>query len=159
CFLALGRALGETMAVTMLIGNRTAINLSLFAKGNSIPSVIANEFTEATYDLYLSALVELGLVLLLVSITFSALSRLLIWRMSRLGARKSSSGGRFALWSRKSASIATTASQRTNGQQTPATHRPVYDENEPTNVSNSRRIHLINGLMTGVLGLCVVLTT
>ena len=62
-FLALGRALGETMAVTMLIGNRPDIIFSLFAKGeNSIPSVIANEFTAATYDLYLSALVELGLV-------------------------------------------------------------------------------------------------
>jgi phosphate transport system permease protein len=88
CFLALGRALGETMAVTMLIGNRPEIpsswrDLSLFAKGNSIPSVIANEFTEASYDLYLSALVELGLVLLLVSVAFSAVGRLLIWRMTR----------------------------------------------------------------------------
>ena len=54
CFLALGRALGETMAVTMLIGNYRGISLSPFGKGNSIPSVIANEFTEATYDLYLS---------------------------------------------------------------------------------------------------------
>ena len=83
CFLALGRALGETMAVTMLIGNRPDINFSLFGKANSIPSVIANEFTEATYDLYLSALVELGLVLLLVSVGFSALGRILIFRMSR----------------------------------------------------------------------------
>jgi phosphate transport system permease protein len=83
CFLALGRALGETMAVTMLIGNRPDIVFSIFAKGNSIPSVIANEFTEATYDLYLSALVELGLVLLLMSVGFSALGRILIFRMSR----------------------------------------------------------------------------
>src|SRR5438874_12572235 len=71
------------MAVTMLIGNRTEINLSLFAKGNSIPSIIANEFTEATYDLYLSALVELGLVLLLVSVGFSALGRVLTLQMNR----------------------------------------------------------------------------
>ncbi len=84
CFLALGRALGETMAVTMLIGNRPQIVLSLFGKGNSIPSVIANEFTEATYDLYLSALVELGLLLLLVSVGFSVAGRLLIWRMTRM---------------------------------------------------------------------------
>src|SRR5207253_1929217 len=58
CFLALGRALGETMAVTMLIGNRPEIILSPFAMGDSIASAIANQFTEATYDLYLSALVE-----------------------------------------------------------------------------------------------------
>src|SRR6184192_2911748 len=61
CFLALGRALGETMAVTMLIGNRSEIKLSPFALGDSIASAIANQFTEATYDLYLSALAELGL--------------------------------------------------------------------------------------------------
>jgi phosphate transport system permease protein len=83
CFLSLGRALGETMAVTMLIGNRSDISLSLFGKGNSIPSVIANEFTEATYDLYLSALVELGLMLLLVSVGFSALGRVLIWQANK----------------------------------------------------------------------------
>ena len=87
CFLALGRALGETMAVTMLIGNKTEINLSLFAMGNSIPSVIANEFTEATYDLYLSALVELGLVLLLVSIAVNTFARFLIWRVGRQGSK------------------------------------------------------------------------
>jgi phosphate transport system permease protein len=83
CFLALGRALGETMAVTLLIGNRPDIVFSIFGKGNSIPSVIANEFTEAGYDLYLSALVELGLVLLVVSVGFSALGRILIFRMAR----------------------------------------------------------------------------
>jgi phosphate transport system permease protein len=83
CFLALGRALGETMAVTMLIGNVPGISLSLFGKGYSIASAIANDFIEATYDLHLAALVELGLVLLLVSVGFSALGRILIWRMNR----------------------------------------------------------------------------
>jgi phosphate transport system permease protein len=92
CFLALGRALGETMAVTMLIGNKTAINLSLFAHGNTIASVIANEFTEADYDLYLSALVELGLVLMAVTVLFSAAARLLIWRV---GGARTGVGRRF----------------------------------------------------------------
>jgi phosphate transport system permease protein len=83
CFLALGRALGETMAVTMLIGNKALISLSPFALGNSIASVIANEFTEAAYDLYLSVLVELGLLLLLVTVVVNSLARVLIWRVGR----------------------------------------------------------------------------
>src|SRR5262249_26110684 len=77
-FRAWGRALGETMAVTMLIGNKPVIDLSPFALGNTIASVIANEFTEATYDLYLSALVQLGLLLLLVSVVVNSLARLLL---------------------------------------------------------------------------------
>ncbi len=77
--LALGRALGETMAVTMVIGNRPQIALSLFAPGYTMASVIANEFTEATSDLYLSALVEIGLVLLVVTVLVNALARLLVW--------------------------------------------------------------------------------
>src|SRR5207253_11471287 len=78
CFLALGRALGETMAVTMLIGNKPEIHFAPFAMGDSIPSVIANQFTEATYDLYLSALVELALVLLLVGIALKSFACLLV---------------------------------------------------------------------------------
>ena len=62
-FLALARALGETMAVTMVIGNEPEIHASLFAPGYTIAAVIANEFAEATGDLYLSALIEFGLVL------------------------------------------------------------------------------------------------
>ena len=89
CFIALGRALGETMGVTMLIGNRPEIKLSLFAKGNSIASVIANEFTEATYDLYLSALVELGLVLMVVSVFMNVMARILLWRMNTNRTTKS----------------------------------------------------------------------
>ena len=65
--LGLGRALGETMAVTMVIGNRPEIAVSLFAPGYTMASVIANEFSEATSDLYLPALVEIGLVLLVVT--------------------------------------------------------------------------------------------
>src|SRR6266852_528407 len=91
------------MAVTMLIGNYRGISLSLFGKGNSIPSVIANEFTEATYDLYLSSLVELGLVLLLVSVGFSILGRLLIWQMGHAGWQASVFGRAVAFLGRKTA--------------------------------------------------------
>jgi phosphate transport system permease protein len=78
--LGLGRALGETMAVTMVIGNRPEISASLFAPSYTMASVIANEFTEATYDLYLGALIEVGLVLFLVTFAMNALARLLVWR-------------------------------------------------------------------------------
>jgi phosphate transport system permease protein len=77
--LGLGRALGETMAVTMVIGNRPEVSVSLFAPGYTMASVIANEFTEATSDLYVSALVEVGLLLLVVTIVVNALARLLVW--------------------------------------------------------------------------------
>jgi len=77
--LGLGRALGETMAVTMVIGNRPEISLSLFAPGHTMASIIANEFTEATSDLYLAALSEIGLLLFLVTVAINALARLLVW--------------------------------------------------------------------------------
>jgi len=76
--LGLGRALGETMAVTMVIGNRPEIAKSLFAPGYTLASVIANEFTEATSDMYLSALFEIGLVLLGVTILVNAVAQLLL---------------------------------------------------------------------------------
>ena len=81
--LGLGRALGETMAVTMLIGNRPEVAKSLFAPGYTMASVIANEFSEATDDLYLSALVEIGLALLIVTVIVNACARLLIWSITR----------------------------------------------------------------------------
>lgn len=77
--LGLGRALGETMAVTMVIGNRPEVALSLFAPGYTMASVLANEFTEATSDLYISALVEIGLLLLVVTVAVNGLARLLVW--------------------------------------------------------------------------------
>ncbi|MGD0363005.1 MAG: phosphate ABC transporter permease subunit PstC [Bryobacteraceae bacterium] len=77
-FLALARALGETMAVTMVIGNDPSIHASLFAPGYTIAAVIANEFSEATGDLYLQSLVGLGLVLFLLTIVINAMARLLI---------------------------------------------------------------------------------
>jgi phosphate transport system permease protein len=81
--LGLGRALGETMAVTMVIGNRPEISLSLFQPSYTLASVIANEFTEATADIYLSSLVELGLILFLVTFIVNAIARLLVWRVTR----------------------------------------------------------------------------
>jgi len=81
--LGLGRAIGETMAVTMLIGNRPEVAKSLFAPGYTMASVIANEFSEATDDLYLSALVEIGLVLLIVTVVVNACARLLVWSITR----------------------------------------------------------------------------
>jgi phosphate transport system permease protein len=84
--LGLGRALGETMAVTMVIGNRAEISASLFAPGYTMASMIANEFAEATSDLYLSALIEVGLLLLVVTVIVNALARLLVWSVG--GAMK-----------------------------------------------------------------------
>jgi len=81
--LGLGRALGETMAVTMVIGNRPEIAKSLFAPGYTMASVLANEFSEATGDTYLSALIEIGLALFIVTIIVNALARLLVWSVTR----------------------------------------------------------------------------
>ena len=81
--LGLGRAVGETMAVTMVIGNNPQVSASLFAPQYSMAAVIANEFTEAADDLYLSALIEIGLVLFVITLVINALSRLLIWSVSR----------------------------------------------------------------------------
>lgn len=81
--LGLGRALGETMAVTMVIGNRPDISHSLLAPAYSMASVIANEFTEASDPLYLSALIEIGLALFVVTILVNALARLLVWAVTR----------------------------------------------------------------------------
>jgi phosphate transport system permease protein len=85
-FLALARALGETMAVTMVIGNDPKVAASLFAPGYTIASVIANEFTEATGDLYLHALIELGLVLFLLTFILNGLARLLMVATTSRGA-------------------------------------------------------------------------
>jgi phosphate transport system permease protein len=85
-FLALARALGETMAVTMVIGNTPTISASLFSPGYSIAAVIANEFTEATGDLYLQSLIELGLVLFLLTLILNGLARILIVVTSQRGS-------------------------------------------------------------------------
>jgi phosphate transport system permease protein len=84
--LGFGRALGETMAVTMVIGNNPQVSLSLFDPQYTMAAVIANEFTEAAEPLYLNALIEIGLVLFIITLIVNAGSRLLIWAMGRTGA-------------------------------------------------------------------------
>jgi phosphate transport system permease protein len=83
CLLALGRAIGETIATTMVIGNRPAISASLFAPAYTLSSVIANEFTEATTTVYLSSLIELGLLLFIISMIVNGLARLMLWALLR----------------------------------------------------------------------------
>ena len=80
--LGFGRALGETMAVTMVIGNNPKVALSLFAPQYTMAAVIANEFTEAANRLYVAALIEIGLVLFIITLIVNSLSRLLIWSMA-----------------------------------------------------------------------------
>ena len=88
-FLALARALGETMAVTMVIGNDTSIHASLLAPGYTIAAIIANEFTEATGDIYLSSLVELGLVLFALTMVLNGAAQLLIIATTGRGSKQS----------------------------------------------------------------------
>ena len=78
--LGFGRALGETMAVTMVIGNNPQISTSIFQAQYTMAAVIANEFTEAADDLYLHALIEIGLLLFIITILVNTFSRLLVWR-------------------------------------------------------------------------------
>ena len=81
--LGLGRALGETMAVTMVIGNRHEISASLFAPGNTMASLIANEFIEANGELYVSAIMAVGAVLFAITLVVNAIARWLVWRVAR----------------------------------------------------------------------------
>lgn len=81
--LGFGRALGETMAVTMVIGNNPQVSASLFAPQYTMAAVLANEFTEAADELYLHALIEIGLVLFVITLIVNGLSRVLIWSMAR----------------------------------------------------------------------------
>jgi phosphate transport system permease protein len=140
CFLALGRALGETMAVTMLIGNSPEINWSPFLPGDSIPSKIANEFNESKNNpLHESVLVELGLLLLLVTVVINSLARLLIWRVGRRP------GGRtFKLFGGRLTAGELDASR-------------FAELGQPLRQPNTRAV-LVNRLMTGVLGLSLAIS-
>jgi phosphate transport system permease protein len=86
--LGFGRALGETMAVTMVIGNTPKISLSLLAPQYTMAAVVANEFSEAADELYLDALIEVGLVLFIITLTVNVVSRLLIWKMNRPAVKR-----------------------------------------------------------------------
>ena len=87
CFLGLSRALGETMAITFVIGNNHTIGASLFASANSIASTLANEFTEAPEPIYLSALIELGLVLFVITFIVQVLAELVLWKTGKKRVR------------------------------------------------------------------------
>ncbi len=138
CFLALGRAVGETMAVTMIVGNVQRFQGLPFGQGNTIPSVLAVELPSNVSRMHESALIELGLLLFGLTIVMNGLARLLIWRMGQ--ARRGPS-----LWS------------RLRGRHTaPATETPAAP---PTLLPTSPRgAVLVDRLMTGVLGLCLVVT-
>ena len=86
--LGLGRALGETMAVTFLIGNAHQLTTSILAPGNSIASALANEFTEAVGDFYTSALIELGLILFVITFIVLALAKLLLLQLAKGEGRR-----------------------------------------------------------------------
>ncbi len=81
--LGLGRAIGETMAVTMVIGNKPKISFSLFDAGHTMASVLANEFTEAASDLYISSLIEIGLLLFVITIIINSIAKLIVNRVSK----------------------------------------------------------------------------
>ena len=81
--LGLGRAVGETMAVTMVIGNRPDIFFSLFMPGHTMASVLANEFTEATSDIYVSSLIEIALLLFVMTVILNSIARLIVWSVTK----------------------------------------------------------------------------
>jgi phosphate transport system permease protein len=135
CFLALGRAIGETMAVTMLIGNKAVIQPLPFGVGDTIPSVLAQQLPGAQSDLHSAALIALGLLLFAVTILMNVAARLLIWRVGTPRRRRS-------LWSRPRP-----------GADGRATAPPA-----PRPAAKVRRAALVDRVMTGVLGLCLAVT-
>jgi phosphate transport system permease protein len=149
CFLALGRALGETMAVMMLIGNRNEIDFSFFGQGATVASVIATELNESG-DMKKSALVTLGLTLLMVTVVVNCLARLLIWRVGKAGKSRSLLSMR--QWFGKSGAD-TGATKRVAGALRPGVAKAKH---EP--LKSRGFAHVVNHLMTGVLGCCLLLT-
>jgi phosphate transport system permease protein len=142
CFLALGRALGETMAVTMLIGNTPFIGWNPFNPGDTIPSKIANEFNESKNNpLHESALVGLGLLLLLVTVVINIFARFLIWRVGQQRGRR----GSFLSWLLRK-------------QGAPPPEIADLEQPLPTPKIHRRSAVWINRIMTGILGMCLAIT-
>jgi phosphate transport system permease protein len=135
CFLALGRAIGETMAVTMLIGNTAVIEMLPFGRGYTIPSLLAQQLPSSSSRMEDSALIGLSLVLFLLTILMNILARVLIWRVGRPPS----------------------IPHRPPSARDKSGERPTTGAQRPTRGSN-RRAALVNHLMTGVLALCLVLT-
>jgi phosphate transport system permease protein len=142
CFLALGRAIGETMAVAMVIGNSTVISWNLFDLGATIPSVIANELPAASRSLHISAMIQLGLALFLITVVINVLARALLWRVGR------PRNGGFSLFRRQFPASAPSVSA--DGQA--AASRLRASERQ------RRLAGFTNHLMTLVLGACLVVT-
>ncbi len=146
CFLALGRALGETMAVAMLIGNSEKLTFNIFDLGYSIPSVIANQLPGTGDDLHKSALIELALVLFLLTVVVNSFARLMIWNMGRTGVTL-----RFG--KRSTAPSATgdgNAASAAQIEASPPRTRPLVSQ------LHNRFAQPINTLMTGVLVVCLL---
>jgi phosphate transport system permease protein len=164
CFLALGRALGETMAVVMLIGNYNSVSFSPLGKGATIASVIANELNESQ-GLKRSALVELGLVLLLVTIVINCLARVLIWRVGRTGRRRAWFGLASLFGPRRPPAPADPAPGHEPEAPAPGPrHEPEAPAPEPVTpapqpLQGGRRFaEVVNRIMTVVLTACFGLT-
>jgi phosphate transport system permease protein len=156
CFLALGRALGETMAVAMLVGNNPKVTFDIFGPGTTIPSVIANELGSASYDMHKSALVQLGLVLFVVTVLVNVAARVLLWRVGRLGGESRSLFSRLFVRSVTSAPVAAAVAASPPGAPAPsADGRPAIRQ---VAASNRGRALLSNTVVTYVLGGCLLLT-
>jgi phosphate transport system permease protein len=149
CFLALGRAIGETMAVTMLIGNvPDRIEWLPFGQGATIPSVIATELPNALSDLHGSALIELGLLLFAVTVVMNVIARVLIWRMGQ--ERRGPS-----LWARLRPRRHPAAAPEAGDAAAPPGQPGAAPPRLPAESAGARRT---DRLMTAVLGLCLVAT-
>jgi phosphate transport system permease protein len=153
CFLALGRAIGETMAVTMLIGNRAVIQSLPFGQGATIPSVLAQELPAPSSEMHRSALIELALLLFVVTILLNILARVLIWRVGRTNRGPSPLLG----WLRRARKGPEPAEQPPVADAPRSAPEPSGPPRQPL-PSNTVWSGRINSLMTGVLGSALVLT-